>query len=64
MTITDLIPVEALVLGLPAPGEHGQEEGEEVRAEAEEEAQQEGDHYHQHDDAQTRGLCVHLEQKY
>ena len=37
---TDLISVEALALALPRPGEHGQEEGEQVGAETEQEAEQ------------------------
>ena len=37
---TDLISVEALALVLPRPGEHGQEEGEQVGAETEQEAEQ------------------------
>lgn len=58
---TDLIPVEALGLALAGPGEHGQEEGEQVGAETEEEAEQKGDHHHQHNDTQAGGLRVNLE---
>ena len=61
---TDLIPVEALALGLPGPGEHGQQEGEQVRPETEQEAEQERDHYHEDNDAQASRLGVNLEQKY
>ena len=61
---TDLIPVEALALGLPGPGEHGQQEGEQVRPETEQEAEQERDHYHEDNDTQASRLGVNLEQKY
>ena len=55
---TDLIPVKALVLVLPGPGD--QDEGDQGGAEAEQEAQHQRDDHHQHDDAHARTLGIYL----